>query len=294
MIKKRVIQYGYIALGVLLLDFGFYFFTNPAKIVLGGMMGLSTILEPYYTQLGSWFTSSIFLFIANGIALVIGGILLGKDFFLKTIFATVFSPLIIFVFERVADPNFFLKDVSQSGYYIVALVLSILFSGVGLGIALKHNGSTGGLDIIQKILSKYLHIPYSKTMYFTDWVIVLISGFVFIPSFSFDIEMVLYGIVGVYGVSLIIDSIVLRAKIRRTAYIITEHPKEIRDLIYEKTDRGVTFVDAYGGYTGDKKTMVICTMEKNEAYKVRESLSEVDPKAFCYISTTKEIVGDYD
>ena len=293
MIKKRMIQYSYIAIGVILLDFGFYFFTNPANLVFGGMMGISILLEPYYTQLGSWFTNSIFLFIANGIALVIGGIMLGKDFFLKTIFSSLFSPLIVFVFERTCDPNYFLKEVSEGGYYLVALCMSIVTSGVGLGIALKNNGSTGGLDVIQKIMSKYMHIPYSKTMYFTDWVIVLISGFSFASGFSYHIEIVLYGIVGVYCIALLIDTIVLRAKVRRTAYIITDHPIEVRNMIYEKTDRGVTFVDAYGGYTGNKKTMVFCTMEKNEAYKVREYLIEIDPNAFCYISTTKEIVGDY-
>lgn len=292
-LKKRAIQYAYIALGVIILDFGFYFFTNPAHLVFGGMMGVSVILEPYYSKLGSWFTSSIFLFIANGIALIIGGILLGKDFFLKTIFSTVFSPLVVFIFEQTCHADFFLKDVSVGGYYIVAVLCSVITSGVGLGLALKHNGSTGGLDVIQKILSKYCHIPYSKTMYFTDWVIVLFSGFVFIGGFAYHIEMVIYGFVGVYGISLLVDMIVLRARVRRTAYIITEHPMEVRNLIYEKTDRGVTFVEASGAYTGDKKTMVVCTMEKNEAYKITELLHEVDPKAFCYVSTTREIAGDY-
>ncbi|MDE6415348.1 MAG: YitT family protein [Anaeroplasmataceae bacterium] len=292
-IKKRLIQYLFIALGVILLDFGFYFFTNPAKLVFGGMLGVSVLLEPYYSKLGVWFTSSIFLWIANGITLIIGGIMLGKDFFLKTIFSTVFSPLVVFIFERTCDPNFFMKDVSLGGYYPIAIICSIVTSGLGLGLALKNNGSTGGMDVIQKILSKYFHIPYSKTMYFTDWVIVIASGFVFQSTFSYHIEIVIYGIVGVYGISLIIDMIVLRAKVRRTAYIITEKPEEIRDFIYAKTDRGVTFVEAYGGYTGNKKTMVVCTMEKNEAYKITESLGEIDPHAFCYVSTTREIVGDY-
>ena len=80
---------------------------------------------------------------------------------------------------------------------------------------------------------------------------------------------------------------------RRTAYIITNRPEEIRNFIYEKTDRGVTFVEASGGYTGEKKTMVICTMEKNEAYKITEALKSIDPNAFCYVSATKEIVGEY-
>lgn len=292
-IKKRFVQYLHIALGVILLDFGFYFFTNPAKLVFGGMMGLSVIFEPYYSKIGPWFTSSIFLWIVNGITLIIGGIMLGKDFFLKTIFSTVFSPLVVFIFERTCDPDFFLKEVSVGGHYPIAIICSVITSGLGLGLALKNNGSTGGMDVLQKIMSKYLHIPYSKTMYFTDWVIVIASGFVFQGAFSYHIEVVIYGIVGVYGISVLIDMIVLRAKVRRTAYIITERPEEIRDFIYEKTDRGVTFVDAYGGYTGNKKTMVVCTMEKNEAYKITESLATIDPHAFCYVSTTREIVGDY-
>ncbi len=293
-LKKRFIQYVHIAIGIILLDFGFFFFTEPKNLVLGGMMGLSVILEPYYSQIGSWFTSSIFLFIANGIALIIGGIMLGKDFFIKTIFSSLFSPLVVFIFERTnCDPNFFLKEVSEAGSYLVAVVCSILTAGVGMGLALKNNGSTGGLDVIQKILSKYLHIPYSYTMYFTDWVIVFFSGFTFLGGFSFNIELVIYGFIGVYGISLIIDQIVLRARARRTAYIITEQPQAIRDFIYSKTDRGVTFIPAKGAYTGMEKTMVVCTMEKNEAYRIMESLSEIDPNAFCYISTTREIVGDY-
>lgn len=290
---KWLSQYAFIALGVLLLDFGFYFFQSPAKLVLGGMMGISILLEPYCLAIGSWFTSSIFLFIANTITLIIGGILLGKDFFLKTIFSSLFSPLVVFIFEHTCDPNFFLSEVSAGGYYWIALICSALFSGLGLGLALKHNGSTGGLDVIQKIMSKYMHIPYSKTMYLTDWVIVMISGLSFKNGFSYHIEFVVYGVIGVLAISQITDAIVLNARMRRTAYIITNKPEEIRNFIYEKTDRGVTFVEASGGYTGEKKTMVICTMEKNEAYKITEALKSIDPNAFCYVSATKEIVGEY-
>lgn len=292
--KKLLIQYAFVALGVLLLDLGFYFFINPAKIVLGGMMGLSIILEPYFSKLGNWFTSSIFLFIGNGIALIIGGLLLGKDFFFKTIFASVFSPLVVFAFEHWFDPNFFMGSVSQGGYYLVALICGCVIQGIGLGIALKYNGSTGGMDVIQKIMSKYLHVPYSKTMYLTDWVIVIASGVTFMNGFNYNIEMVLYGIIGVFAVSILVDTIVLNAKRRRTAYIITNQPEAIKKVIYDTIGRGVTFVDAVGGYTGDHKTMVICTMEKNEAYKVTELLEEVDADAFCYVSSTREIIGEYD
>lgn len=293
-IKRKLIQYAYIALGVILLNLGFYFFLNNTGIVLGGMMGLSTLLYDYYSMLGSWFTNSVFLLIGNTIALIIGGLTLGRDFFLKTIFSTFFSPLVLFILERAfPNPDFFMETVSEGGYYIVALVCGCLLEGLGLGIALKNNGSTGGLDVIQKMMSKYLHIPYSKTMYLTDWVIVILSGLSFSQGFHYNIELVMYGILGVLAISIIIDMIVLNVRRRRTAYIITDHPEEIKQLIYEKINRGVTYVNAIGGYSGLEKTMVICTMEKSEAYKIMEILKELDPNAFCYVSSTSEIVGEY-
>lgn len=293
-IKKHMVQYLWVALGVCILDIAFYFFLSPTNIVLGGMMGLSIILEPYYTQISSWFTASVFLLIANTIALIIGGVMLGKDFFFKTIFSSLFSPLLLMLFENIFDPMFFMRDISSSGYYIIALLCGTALSGLGLGLALKNNGSTGGMDVIQKIMSKYLHVPYSKTMYLTDWVIVVASGFVFVNGFHFKIEMVVYGILGVLGTAILIDMITLSARSRRTAYIITTKPLEVRDAIYEKLSRGVTFVDAFGGYTAEKKTMLICTMEKNESYRLRFFINEIDPDAFSFITSTKEIFGEYE
>lgn len=293
-LKAKIVQYLLVLLGVLLLDIGFYFFMDPAKIVLGGMMGVSILLEPFYSQLGEWFTASIFLFIANTITLIIGGLCLGKDFFFKTITSSLVSPVIVFIFERFFDPNFFLKDVSGAGYYLVALICGAGLSGVGLGLAIKNNGCTGGLDVVQRIMSKYMHVPHSMTMYLTDWVIVILSGFTFVPVFSLSIEMIIYGVIGVLAVSIIIDRIVLNAKSRRTAYIITDRPDDVKKMIYDTIDRGVTYVDVSGGYTGKKKTMIICTMDKNQAYKMNEILKRDFPETFSFLTATREILGAYD
>ena len=189
-VLKKIKQFLCVALGVILLDIGFYFFMTPSKIIMGGMTGVSILLEPFYSKIGDWFTPSIFLFIVNTITLIIGGILLGKDFFVKSVFSSLFSPLVVFIFERTLDPNLFLQYVSPSGYYIISLICGAGLAGLGLGIALKNNGSTGGMDVIQKIMSKYMKVPYSITMYFTDWVIVFLSGFTFASAFAFNIEMV--------------------------------------------------------------------------------------------------------
>ena len=293
-VLKKIKQFLCVALGVILLDIGFYFFMTPSKIIMGGMTGVSILLEPLYTKIGEWFTASIFLFIVNTITLIIGGILLGKDFFVKSVFSSLFSPLVVFIFERTLDPNLFLQYVSGSGYYFISLICGAGLAGLGLGIALKNNGSTGGMDVIQKIMSKYMRVPYSKTMYLTDWVIVVLSGFTFIGGFKFNIEMVVYGVLGVLGVSMIIDAFLLKARSRRTLHIVTTKPIEVRDMLYKEVDRGVTFVTAKGGYTGEDRTMVVCAMEKHEAYRIMDLIDPIDPEAFCYVTSTKEIIGKYD
>lgn len=293
LIKKKLFQYFMISIGVIILDLGFYFFLEPAKLVTGGMLGVSIILEPFLLKIGSWFTTSIFLYIANIITLIIGGIMLGKDFFIKTIYASLFSPTLIFILERTLSPDLIMNTVSEGGYYFVALVCSSILCGLGIGIAIKFNGSTGGMDVIQKIMSKFLKMPMSKTMYLTDWIVVLLAGFTFINGFSYNVEMVIYGIIAVYATSYIVDVIVLNARTRRTAYIITNNPIEIRNSIYSNFDRGVTFSDVTGGYTGTQMTMVICTLDKSEAYRLKEHVMEIDPNAFTFITSCKEVIGEY-
>ena len=92
---------------------------------------------------------------------------------------------------------------------------------------------------------------------------------------------------------MLIDMMVLNAKSRRTAYIITNRPEEVKKMIYETIDRGVTFVDVKGGYSGDEKTMVMCAMDKNQAYKINEILKRDFPESFSFLTATREVLGAY-
>ena len=204
---KKLKQYSLITFGVALMSIGFYFFLDPVNLCIGGVMGLATILKPFYSRLGDWFTTSIFMYIIDIICLIVGAICLGKDFFVKTVYATLLSPTIILLLENTCDQYFFLQSISDfsiidgvisvgTSTYIVCLAVSIICVGLGIGIAIKNNGSTGGLDVVQQILSKYCHVPYSISMYLTDWVIVFIAGFnVFhgLPGFGYNLELVLFG-----------------------------------------------------------------------------------------------------
>ena len=290
-VLKLIYQYAFILLGIILYDIGFYFFLSPAKIVTGGMSGLAIILEPYLQQIGSWFTISIFLYIVNGICLILGLIFIGKDFFLKTVYATLLQPTVLLIFELTMSSNYFYDSISNNKE-LICLLCGSIFAGVGIGIAIKFNGSTGGMDVIQKIISKYFNVPISVAMHVSDGIVVFISGFVFSP-FGFKIEKVVYGLIGVFAIAYIIDFIALSLKPRRTMYVITKKPNEIKELIYKEINRGVTFSTVYGAYSGEELTMVICTMDKNEAYRMTSKVVEIDKEAFTFVTSCKEVKGDY-
>ncbi len=297
-VKRKFKQYFFITIGVLILDIGFYFFLDPAGIVSGGTMGLAILFTPLINTAWDWFTPSIFLYIIDGIALIMGLLFLGKEFFIKTIYATVLSPSAIFLFERVFDSNFFLNSITDPGTVkIVALLCGSLLTGIGVGIAIKNNGSTGGMDVFQKIMSKFLKVPMSVCIYLTDWVIVLFAGFVKGAegfTYVYQIEMVVWGSIGVIMQAYIIDWICLSAKTRRTVYVITDNPEGIKELIYKELDRGVTFTKVTGAYTNLERTMVICTMDKNEAYRITSMISEYEPQAFTFVTSCKEVRGEYE
>ena len=304
---KTIKSFFEIILGVFMLAFAFYFFFSPTKLVNGGVSGITIILRS--TPLGSisWYKDWMFMYLAQIVLLICALIFVGKDFFLKSILACVLDPTFNLIFEKSnCNPMYFLQTVPPSNFYLVSTVVGGLLSAVGIGICLRANSSTGGMDILQKILQQKLHIPYSKSMYLTDFFVVIIAGFVVnnyeivgvdvsnIEGFTYNVEMVIYGLVTVWLTGYVCDYIALNARKRRTAFIICDDPDIIRDYIFNEFDRGLTIVDAIGGYTNNPKKMIVCTIEKSQCYILRDKIKELDPSAFTFFAETKEVVGEYD
>lgn len=287
--KKYFIQILWILFGVLLMVIGYYFFYTPTNLVNGGTTGISIIVKDII-PIPTW----LFLYIIDGVLLITGLILLGKEFFFKTIIATIAFPAFEGIFELLFDPNFFFRSGNVQSSYFVACVVGALFTGIGIGICFRNHGTTGGMDVVQKAMTKYLHIPYSISMYLTDSIIIILGGFFVAGKGNYDIEMVVYGIINLIGVGYIVDFVASNAKTRRTAYIITTKPNEIKEMIYKNIDRGVTLCDVKGAYTNETKTMVICTMDRNESYRISEWIKEIDENAFTFITSTKEVAGNYE
>ncbi|MCR5231887.1 MAG: YitT family protein [Acholeplasmatales bacterium] len=291
--KKKAKQYIWISLGVVLMDLGYYFFFSQSGIVAGGVTGLEIVLRPLLQNI-PWFKPSYFLYGAEVICLILGLIFIGKEFFIKTVYAALLSPTIIFIFETTGVPGDLLyAPISDGNKLIISTICGALLTGFGVGLAIRNNGSTGGMDVIQKIISKYAKIPISQTLIFTDWAVVILSGYSFLTN-NYRIEYVVFGILALIAEGYIIDVLALSIRPRRTVYVISDKPQEIKDLIYEKLDRGVTFSPVMGAYTNTERTMVICTMDKNEAYRIVSLISEIDPKAFTFVTSCKEVRGEYD
>ncbi len=272
--RREIIE---ITIGIVIMVFGFYFFLLPLNMVIGGVMGVSVLLREYIPV-------SLFMYVTNIILLVIGLIFLGKVFFFKTVYATLLAPTIILILELTIDNNFFMKFMTESPL-LVGAVFGGLFIGTGLGIVLRNNGTTGGVDVIQKIMNVYLKIPFSLAMYIVDGIVIAIAMLV-------DFQLGLYAVGAMIITGMIVDRLAVEGKPGYTAFIITDFSEELQKAIYEKLKRGVTIANVIGGYSKLNKSMLICTVGKRQIYQFKLIIRQIDPKAFTFVTKTKETLGE--
>ncbi len=274
--KAKIREILEITLGVLIMSMGFYFFLLPINLVIGGVMGLSVLFQ-------NVIPASVFIFVANVVLLLIGLIFLGKVFFMKTIYATLLSPVIIWILERTIPADILMNQMTESPLLIAALFGGITV-GVGLSMVLRNNATTGGIDVLQRMLNKYLKIPFQWALYMIDGTIILIALFV-------DFQNGLYAIGAMLLSGIIIDHLSMEGLSGYTAFIVTGETEALKNNIYEKLDRGITISKVIGGYSKLEKDMVICTVDRTQLYIFKMIIKETDPKAFTFVTRTKEALG---
>ena len=274
--KMKVLEILEITGGVILLTLGFYFFLLPQNLVIGGVMGISVLLR-------NVFPVSTFILVANVILLIVGLIFLGKTFFLKTVYATLLHPLIILVLELTVPADFFMKFMNESPYMVSAL-FGALFVGIGLGMVIRNNATTGGIDILQNMMHKFLHIPFQWALYVIDGTIIAIALFV-------DFQAGLYAFGAMVLSGMIIDRMSIEGRSGFTVFILTDKIADMQSKIYEKLDRGLTKIKVVGGYTNKEKEMFVCTIDRLQLYTFKMIIKEVDPNAFTFVTRTKEALG---
>jgi uncharacterized membrane-anchored protein YitT (DUF2179 family) len=274
--RTKVIEILEITGGVILLTLGFYFFLLPQNLVIGGVMGISVLVQDFIPV-------SLFILVANVALLALGLIFLGKTFFLKTVYATVLYPVIVFILEKTVAPDFFMQHINESPYLIAGL-FGALTVGTGLGLVIRNNSTTGGIDILQNMMHKYLHIPFAWAIYIIDGTIITVALFI-------DFQAGLYAFGAMILSGMIIDRMSIDGRSGFTFFILTDQTDLIKQAIYEKLDRGLTKIKVIGGYSNKEKEMIVCTIDRLQLYTFKLILKEIDPKAFTFVTRTKEASG---
>lgn len=281
--KKKILEYLYITLGVAITSFAFSFFLNPKNLVIGGVSGVGIILK----NLIPGFDPALVIFLLNIVLLVIGFFLLGKDFFVKTLYGSLIFPLFIFIFDLLyiaVDVN----DEIQNLDMVLIVLFASFITGLGLGIVLKFGGTTGGTEVVQKIFFKYFHLPFSTSLYILDG-LVIFAGFLLNVTLF---ESFLYAIVFTFLSGVVIDSVVYTGFNRRAVYIISKKNEEIKKHILEDFERGLSSIKVVGEYTKNQQEMLLCVLSSSEYNKLKTIINKLDPTAFFFVVRANEVTGE--
>ncbi|MBP6903778.1 MAG: YitT family protein [Bacilli bacterium] len=279
--KKRILEFIYITCGVAIASFAFSFFLNPNNIVIGGISGISIIIK----DLTGGYNPATMILILNVVLLLIGLVFLGKDFFIKTAYGSIMFPVFIWLFDFIYQ--IIAIDFSQMDMILV-IVFSAIIMGSGLGIVVKHGGTTGGTEIPQKILFKYFHLPYSISLYILDGTVILL-GFILMEQ---KIDFVFYEIIFMFICGFAMDLVIFSGFNKRAVYIISEKVEEIREELLTNFDRGVTGIKVIGEYSQSEKKMLLCVLSTLEYYKLRDFIGKIDKNAFFYAVRASEVRGE--
>lgn len=263
-----------ITFATLIVSAAVFFFLLPSQVSVGSISGLAMILGNVIPL-----HMSIITFILNGILLIAGFLLIGKDFGAKTVYTSLLLPLFLRVFE-IYFPDF----SSINGDPFLDMVCYIFTVSIGLAILFRENASSGGLDIIAKLLNKYLHMDMGKAMALPGMCVAL-SSILF-----YDKKLVVLSLLGTYLNGIVLDHFIFGLNLKKRVCIISEKEAEIRDFILNRLHSGATLYEGRGAYNDQPRTEIITIVDKNEYSLLMSYLLKTDPSAFVTVYTVSEVI----
>ncbi|MFR4594824.1 MAG: YitT family protein [Oscillospiraceae bacterium] len=241
-----------------------FFFLVPSHTSVSSISGLGIVLSNFIPL-----PLSAITMILNVVLLIIGFLTCGKEFGAKTIYTSILLPLFIGLFELVF-PNF----SSMTGSQELDVLCYILVVSIGLSILFNRNASSGGLDIVAKILNKYLHVELGRAMSLAGMCVALSAAFVY------DKKTVVLSVLGTYFNGIVLDNFIFDHNKKRRVCIITEKEEELRKFIINDLHSGATIYEAIGAYNFEKHNEIITIVDKSEYQKLMTFINREDPKAF--------------
>lgn len=273
---EDVKDFSFIAAGALFQALAMRLFLVPANLVSGGVSGLSQVIN-YYTG----FPIGLMVFLGNVPLFVLGWRHLGgMRFAIRTAFAVI-------AFSLLTDLSvYFLPANGLTSDLVLNTLYGGVVSGIGYGLVYRGRGTSGGSDILARILNHWRGISISQSYLITDSLVILLAGL------SFSWENALYALVILYISGVAAEAITEGANVVRTALIVTSNPDAVKRVILQDMERGVTELQGRGGYTGEPRTVLYCVVSRSEIPQIKALVREADPQAFMVIGQAHEALGE--
>lgn len=269
-------DYFYILLGALVQAVAIRLFFIPAHLASGGVAGISQMIN-FYT---GW-PIGVMVFIGNVPLFALGWRQLGgRRFAVRTAVAIVSYSFFV---DAV---TLFLPESGLTPDLVLNALYGAVVAGIGYGLVYRGHGTSGGSDILARILNRWRGIPMAQSYLMVDTAVILAAGFVF------GWEEALYAVIALYVSGIVAETTFEGRGQVRTGLIVTSHPDEIARKILEVLVRGVTIVPAFGGYTGEARSVLYCVVSRSEIVQLKAIVQEVDPKAFMVVGQAYEALGE--
>ena len=271
--KSILIEINILTIAIAIIAVAVYFFLVPSHTSISSMSGLGIVLSNFVPL-----PLSAITMILNVVLLIIGFFTCGKEFGLKTVYTSVMLPVFLGIFE-----NIFPNTGSITNSQELDVLCYILVVSVGLSILFNRNASSGGLDIVAKIINKYLHMELGKAMSLSGMCVALSAALVY------DKKTVVLSVLGTYFNGIVLDHFIFDHNIKRRACIITKKEEKLRQFIVRDLHSGATIYEAIGAYNMEKRNEIITIVNKGEYQKLMKYINQEDPEAFITVYTVSDM-----
>ena len=271
--KSILIEINILTIAIAIIAVAVYFFLVPSHTSISSMSGLGIVLSNFVPL-----PLSAITMILNVVLLIIGFFTCGKEFGLKTVYTSVMLPVFLGIFE-----NIFPNTGSITNSQELDVLCYILVVSVGLSILFNRNDSSGGLDIVAKIMNKYFHMELGKAMSLSGMCVALSAALVY------DKKTVVLSVLGTYFNGIVLDHFIFDHNIKRRVCIITKKEEELRQFIVRDLHSGATIYEAIGAYNMEKRNEIITIVDKGEYQKLMKYINQEDPEAFITVYTVSDM-----
>lgn len=272
-VRNTIKEFAVITIGTIIVAAAVFFFMMPSHVSVGSGAALAMVLSNYIPL-----SVSVITLIMNVGLLIIGFLLVGPEFGIKTVYCSILMPLVMGLLELLF-PNF--QSITQDPFLDV--VCYILLVGVGLAILFPRNASSGGLDIVAKIMNKYLRMDLGKAMSLSGMLVALSS------ALCYDSKTVVLSLLGTYFGGIIVDHFIFDNNIKRRVCVISPKLDEIVDFVLHQLHSGATLNEIIGAYDHTPRTEMITIVDKQEFKRLMNHIREVDPNAFVTVYSVSEM-----